>query len=67
VLNGAPTAPLDAALAASGSGVGLLGLRQRVELLGGTFEAGPRSDGGFELYARLGAAKVDSPAAEPAR
>lgn len=36
-------------LADSGSGAGLLGLQQRVELVGGTFRAGPAADGGFEL------------------
>jgi signal transduction histidine kinase len=36
-----------------GSGTGLAGLRERVELLGGTFEAGRRLDGGFLVSARL--------------
>ncbi|MDA3649860.1 histidine kinase [Saccharopolyspora indica] len=36
-------------LADSGSGAGLLGLQQRVELVGGTFRAGPAADGGFEV------------------
>lgn len=36
-----------------GSGTGLTGLRERVELLGGTFEAGRRLDGGFLVSARL--------------
>ncbi|GAA0963299.1 hypothetical protein GCM10009558_082270 [Virgisporangium aurantiacum] len=36
-----------------GSGAGLAGLRERVELLGGTFEAGRRLDGGFAVSARL--------------
>lgn len=40
-------------LAATGSGSGLLGLRQRVELVGGDFEAGPAANGGFELVAQL--------------
>jgi signal transduction histidine kinase len=36
-----------------GGGHGLLGLRERVALLGGTFRAGPRADGGFEVRASL--------------
>ncbi|KAA5837305.1 histidine kinase [Saccharopolyspora hirsuta] len=36
-------------LADSGSGTGLLGLQQRVELVGGTFRAGPADRGGFEV------------------
>ncbi|MER7351402.1 histidine kinase, partial [Streptomyces aurantiacus] len=47
VRNSAPTAVVDRELASSGSGSGLKGLRQRVELVGGTFESGPRPDGGF--------------------
>jgi two-component system, NarL family, sensor histidine kinase DesK len=33
----------------SGTGSGLAGLRERVEALGGRFEAGPRPEGGFRL------------------
>lgn len=40
-------------LAGSGSGAGLQGLGQRVELVGGTFRAGPLPDGGFEVSAIL--------------
>ncbi|MEU2565206.1 hypothetical protein ABZ626_38685, partial [Streptomyces longispororuber] len=35
------------------SGTGLKGLRQRVELVGGTFEYGPRPDGGFHIESVL--------------
>ncbi len=38
---------------ASGSGLGLAGLTQRVALLGGSLSAGPRPDGGFQVTARL--------------
>ncbi|MGN9782495.1 sensor histidine kinase [Nonomuraea sp. ZG12] len=36
-----------------GSGWGLAGLRERVELLGGTLQAGPRADGGFGVLATI--------------
>ncbi|GLZ75282.1 two-component sensor histidine kinase [Actinorhabdospora filicis] len=40
-------------LGASGSGSGLLGLRQRAELVGGTLRAGPVKGGGFLVQADL--------------
>ncbi|WP_374728265.1 sensor histidine kinase [Catenuloplanes atrovinosus] len=36
-----------------GSGRGLAGLRDRVELFGGEFDAGPAPDGGFTVRARI--------------
>jgi signal transduction histidine kinase len=36
-----------------GSGQGIVGMRERATLLGGTFEAGPRPEGGFRVRARL--------------
>ena len=36
-----------------GSGQGIVGMRERAMLLGGTFEAGPQPDGGFRVVARL--------------
>jgi signal transduction histidine kinase len=38
---------------AGGSGNGLAGMRERAVALGGTIEAGPRSDGGFRVLAVL--------------
>lgn len=43
----------DAALAGTGTGNGLRGLRERVGACGGTLEAGQRADGGWRLVARL--------------
>lgn len=40
-------------VAASGSGQGLIGMRERVSLFGGTFDAAPRGGGGFAVRARL--------------
>jgi signal transduction histidine kinase len=53
VRNTAPAGAPDPALAATGSGTGLLGLRQRVELVSGTLETGPEADGGFRVEAVL--------------
>jgi signal transduction histidine kinase len=50
-------------LAATGSGLGLASLRQRIELVHGTLRAGPDPDGGFRLEATLPAYV---PTAEPA-
>lgn len=36
-----------------GSGQGIVGMRERAELLGGTLEAGPRPGGGFGVVAHL--------------
>jgi signal transduction histidine kinase len=51
-------------LGVAGGGFGLVGLRERVELLGGRFEATRRLDGGFAVTARIPAAPL--PAGEPA-
>ncbi|AGZ44322.1 two-component system sensor kinase [Actinoplanes friuliensis DSM 7358] len=49
----APAGGPDPRLAASGSGNGLLGLRERVELVDGTLSAGPDGTGGFRVEAEL--------------
>jgi signal transduction histidine kinase len=43
----------NGALAEAGSGHGLVGMRERVQLYGGAFHAGPRRGGGFAVRARL--------------
>ena len=50
-------------LAATGSGLGLASLRQRIELVHGTLRAGRHPDGGFCLEAAMPAYV---PTAEPA-
>ncbi|MEV6297630.1 histidine kinase [Streptomyces sp. NPDC051896] len=52
--DGAPasTAPLGGGPHVSG-GRGLTGLRERVEMLGGEFAAGPCPEGGFRVHARI--------------
>ncbi|MFE7754365.1 sensor histidine kinase [Streptomyces sp. NPDC057429] len=44
-----PGSPLEA----SGTGHGLVGMRERVRLTGGTLDTGPLPDGGFRVAARL--------------
>jgi signal transduction histidine kinase len=50
-------ATADPALAPSGSGSGLRGLRERVAIIGGSLQAGPRPDGGFAVRAELPVAR----------
>ncbi|WP_171075165.1 sensor histidine kinase [Nonomuraea basaltis] len=51
--NTAPTRAGDAVLASAGAGVGLLGLRRRIELINGTLHAEPCTDGGYRVEANL--------------
>jgi signal transduction histidine kinase len=53
VRNARPEAGPRPELVAEGAGHGLLGLRERVAILGGDFRAEPRVDGGFEVLADL--------------
>lgn len=46
-------APGSEAAPATGSGLGLVGLRERVESLGGSIKAEPTADGGFRVLAVL--------------
>ncbi|RSN71986.1 MULTISPECIES: sensor histidine kinase [Actinomadura] len=53
VVNGPPPEPPAAPLEERGTGHGLVGMRERVRLVGGTLEAGPLPDGGFRVAAHL--------------
>lgn len=53
VRNTAPDRPADPGLASAGSGSGLVHLRERVHLVGGTLDAGPSPEGGFHVSATL--------------
>jgi signal transduction histidine kinase len=53
VHNARPAQPSDPDLAQASAGHGLLGLRERVRLLGGTFHAAPDANGGFEVRASI--------------
>jgi signal transduction histidine kinase len=50
---GLPVSLPSISVAAQGSGHGLIGMRERVHLCGGTFNAGPLPDGGFQVTAVL--------------
>jgi signal transduction histidine kinase len=46
-------APVSASAVGRSGGRGLSGLRERVEMLGGEFAAGPGLEGGFRVHARI--------------
>ncbi len=56
VRDNGPDGPTGHAL--TGAGHGLVGMRERVELIDGVLSAGPRPHGGFRVYARLPLAGV---------
>ncbi|GHC52167.1 sensor histidine kinase [Streptomyces cinnamoneus] len=53
VVNAAPLQADVPPLETGGTGHGLVGMRERVRLLGGTLDTGPLPDGGFRVAARL--------------
>jgi signal transduction histidine kinase len=53
VINNASAKPRPPKSTDTRGGLGIPGMRERVTLLGGTFEAGPTSDGGFRVVAAL--------------
>jgi len=59
---GLPAGLGTAGIAAAGTGHGIIGMRERVHLCGGTFEAGPLPDGGFAVTAALPLPAADAPA-----
>jgi signal transduction histidine kinase len=53
ISNTAPTGQPDPTLVGTGSGLGIAGLRQRLEVVHGTLRAGPTPEGGFSVEATL--------------
>ncbi|GGX01730.1 sensor histidine kinase [Streptomyces chryseus] len=53
VVNGPPCGPTSPVEASGAGGHGLVGMRERVRLTGGTLDTGPLPDGGFRVAARL--------------
>ncbi|EFE72024.1 two component system sensor kinase [Streptomyces viridosporus ATCC 14672] len=53
VVNGPPPQPPDGPLEVGGTGHGLVGMRERVRLVGGSLDTGPLPDGGFRVAAQL--------------
>ncbi|MBT2488900.1 sensor histidine kinase [Streptomyces sp. ISL-96] len=53
VVNGPPSGPSSTVEASGAGGHGLVGMRERVRLTGGTLDTGPMPDGGFRVAARL--------------
>ncbi|MYW65453.1 sensor histidine kinase [Streptomyces sp. SID8379] len=62
VVNGPAREPVSP-LESSGTGHGLVGMSERVRLVGGTLDVGPLPDGGFRVAARLPLTEPDSPTA----
>nr|WP_306320797.1 MULTISPECIES: histidine kinase [unclassified Streptomyces] len=61
VVNGPATEPLSPVESSPGTGHGLIGMNERVRLVGGTLDVGPLPDGGFRVAARLPLTVPDSP------
>ncbi|GAA0357909.1 sensor histidine kinase [Streptomyces blastmyceticus] len=58
IVNEAAAKP-DAPLESSGTGHGLVGMRERVRLVGGSLDTGPLPEGGYRVAARLPFAGLD--------
>ncbi|MFJ4961034.1 sensor histidine kinase [Streptomyces sp. NPDC088729] len=65
VVNG-PATGAGPPLETSGTGHGLVGMRERVRLTGGTLDTGPLPDGGFRVAARMPLPPAAAPAAPTA-
>ncbi|MFF2328906.1 MULTISPECIES: sensor histidine kinase [unclassified Streptomyces] len=65
VVNGRAERP-GSPLETSGTGHGLVGMRERVRLTGGTLDTGPLPDGGFRVAARLPLTAATHPDSVPA-
>ncbi|MFD7631374.1 sensor histidine kinase [Streptomyces sp. NPDC059851] len=63
VVNGPAALP---AAPSPGAGHGVIGMRERVAMLGGEFAVGPTPDGGYEVSAVLPTCPVPVPTPEPA-
>ncbi|WP_405509538.1 histidine kinase [Streptomyces cyaneofuscatus] len=64
IVNG-PAATRASPLETSGTGHGLVGMRERVRLTGGTLDTGPLPDGGFRVAARMPLPPAAAPTAPP--
>ncbi|MEU2492734.1 sensor histidine kinase [Streptomyces sp. NPDC007883] len=64
VVNGPAPEPVSP-LETSGTGHGLVGMRERVRLTGGTLDTGPLPDGGFRVAARMPLATTSAPGTAP--
>jgi signal transduction histidine kinase len=60
VVNG-PAGEHASPVETTGTGHGLIGMHERVRLVGGTLDVGPLPGGGFRVAARLPLAEPDSP------
>ncbi|GAA2391875.1 histidine kinase [Streptomyces glaucosporus] len=60
VVNGPPPQPPAAPLEEGRTGHGLVGMRERVRLVGGELDTGPLPDGGFRVVARLPVTENDN-------
>ncbi|MET8344125.1 sensor histidine kinase [Streptomyces microflavus] len=66
VVNGPAARRRGSPLETSGTGHGLVGMRERVRLTGGTLDTGPLPDGGFRVAARMPLPPATAPSAASA-